>query len=88
MPGETGLTRMPREAYSMASDRVAAARPPLVVLRHQSLPLRRRTAYSHGRTSRVSIAPVRSLASTLAAPLGTLMSHRVTLLLTVGILAG
>jgi len=30
MPGETALTRMPREAYSIASDRVAAARPPLV----------------------------------------------------------
>ena len=30
MPGETALTRMPREAYSMASDLVAAARPPLV----------------------------------------------------------
>ena len=30
MPGETALTRMPREAYSTASDRVAAARPPLV----------------------------------------------------------
>ena len=29
-PGETALTRMPREAYSMASDLVAAARPPLV----------------------------------------------------------
>ena len=28
--GETALTRMPQEAYSMASDRVAAARPPLV----------------------------------------------------------
>ena len=25
-PGETALTRMPREAYSMASDLVAAAR--------------------------------------------------------------
>ena len=24
------MTRMPRDAYSMASDRVAAARPPLV----------------------------------------------------------
>ncbi len=31
MPGETALTRMPREAYSTASDRVAAARPPLVI---------------------------------------------------------
>jgi len=30
MPGETALTRMPREAYSTARDRVAAARPPLV----------------------------------------------------------
>ena len=30
MPGETALTRMPREAYSMASDLVAEARPPLV----------------------------------------------------------
>jgi hypothetical protein len=30
MPGETALTRMPREAYSTASDLVAAARPPLV----------------------------------------------------------
>jgi hypothetical protein len=30
MPGETALTRMPREAYSVASDRVAAASPPLV----------------------------------------------------------
>ena len=30
MPGETALTRMPREAYSMARDLVAAARPPLV----------------------------------------------------------
>jgi hypothetical protein len=30
MPGETALTRMPREAYSTASDRVAEARPPLV----------------------------------------------------------
>jgi len=30
MPGETALTRMPREAYSTASDQVAAARPPLV----------------------------------------------------------
>src|SRR5690349_9633009 len=30
MPGETALTRMPREAYSTASDRVAAAGPPLV----------------------------------------------------------
>src|SRR6516165_8607169 len=29
-PGETALTRMPSEAYSTASDRVAAARPPLV----------------------------------------------------------
>jgi hypothetical protein len=29
-PGETALTRIPRDAYSMASDRVAAARPPLV----------------------------------------------------------
>ena len=28
MPGETALTRMPRSAYSMASERVAAARPP------------------------------------------------------------
>jgi len=30
MPGETALTRMPREAYSTARDRVAAASPPLV----------------------------------------------------------
>ena len=30
MPGETALTRMPREAYSTASDLVAEARPPLV----------------------------------------------------------
>ena len=30
IPGETALTRMPREAYSTASDRVAAASPPLV----------------------------------------------------------
>jgi hypothetical protein len=30
MPGETALTRTPRDAYSMASDLVAAARPPLV----------------------------------------------------------
>jgi len=30
LPGETALTRMPRAAYSMASDLVAAARPPLV----------------------------------------------------------
>ena len=30
MPGETALTRIPREAYSTASDLVAAARPPLV----------------------------------------------------------
>ena len=30
MPGETALTRMPRAAYSTASDRVAAASPPLV----------------------------------------------------------
>jgi hypothetical protein len=30
MPGETALTRTPREAYSMASDLVAEARPPLV----------------------------------------------------------
>ncbi len=30
MPGETALARMPRFAYSMASERVAAARPPLV----------------------------------------------------------
>ena len=30
MPGETALTRMPREAYSTASDLVAAATPPLV----------------------------------------------------------
>ena len=30
IPGETALTRMPREAYSMANDLVAAARPPLV----------------------------------------------------------
>jgi hypothetical protein len=30
MPGETAFTRMPREAYSMASDFVAEARPPLV----------------------------------------------------------
>ena len=29
-PGDTAFTRMPREAYSMASDLVAAARPPLV----------------------------------------------------------
>ena len=29
-PGETVLTRMPREAHSMASDRVAEARPPMV----------------------------------------------------------
>jgi len=29
-PGETALTRMPRFAYSMARDRVAAAMPPLV----------------------------------------------------------
>jgi hypothetical protein len=29
-PGETALTRMPREAYSMARERVAEARPPLV----------------------------------------------------------
>jgi hypothetical protein len=28
--GETAVTRMPREAYSTASDLVAAARPPLV----------------------------------------------------------
>ena len=30
MPGETALTRMPRDAYSIASDLVAALRPPLV----------------------------------------------------------
>ena len=30
IPGETALTRMPREAYSTANDRVAAASPPLV----------------------------------------------------------
>ena len=30
MPGETAFTRMPRLAYSMASDLVAACRPPLV----------------------------------------------------------
>jgi hypothetical protein len=30
MPGEAALTRMPREACSMASDLVAVARPPLV----------------------------------------------------------
>jgi hypothetical protein len=30
IPGETALTRIPREAYSTASDRVAAASPPLV----------------------------------------------------------
>ena len=30
MPGETALTRMPREAYSTASDLAAAASPPLV----------------------------------------------------------
>ena len=30
MPGATALTRMPRDAYSMASDLVAAASPPLV----------------------------------------------------------
>ena len=30
MPGEIALTRMPRDAYSIASDLVAAARPPLV----------------------------------------------------------
>ena len=30
MPGETALTRMPREAYSIANDLVAAATPPLV----------------------------------------------------------
>ena len=30
MPGATALTRMPREAYSTASDRVTAARPPFV----------------------------------------------------------
>ncbi len=30
MPGETALTRIPREAYSMASDLVAEAKPPLV----------------------------------------------------------
>ncbi len=30
MPGATALTRIPREAYSTASDRVTAARPPLV----------------------------------------------------------
>jgi hypothetical protein len=30
IPGETAFTRMPREAYSMASDLVADARPPLV----------------------------------------------------------
>jgi len=30
MPGETALTRMPRAAYSTASDLVTAARPPLV----------------------------------------------------------
>jgi hypothetical protein len=29
-PGETALTRMPRDAYSIASDLVAEARPPLV----------------------------------------------------------
>ena len=30
MPGETALIRMPREAYSTASDFVAEASPPLV----------------------------------------------------------
>ena len=30
MPGETALHRIPRGAYSTASDLVAAARPPLV----------------------------------------------------------
>ena len=30
MPGEMALTRMPREAYSIASDLVAEARPPFV----------------------------------------------------------
>src|SRR5260370_29897472 len=30
MPGETVLTRTPQAAYSMASDRVTALRPPLV----------------------------------------------------------
>ena len=30
MPGETAFTRMPREAYSTASDLVAEAMPPLV----------------------------------------------------------
>src|SRR5258706_2283408 len=30
MPGDTVLTRTPRPAYSMASDRVTALRPPLV----------------------------------------------------------
>jgi len=29
-PGETALTRMPREAYSIASDLVAEATPPFV----------------------------------------------------------
>ena len=29
-PGATALTRTPREAYSIASERVTAARPPLV----------------------------------------------------------
>jgi hypothetical protein len=30
IPGETALTRTPRDAYSMASDLVAEARPPFV----------------------------------------------------------
>src|SRR5262249_56355316 len=30
IPGETPFTRIPKEAYSMASDRVAAASPPFV----------------------------------------------------------
>lgn len=30
MPGATAFTRMPRLAYSIASDLVAALRPPLV----------------------------------------------------------
>ena len=30
MPGATALTRMPREAYSTASDLVTAASPPFV----------------------------------------------------------
>ena len=29
-PGETAFTRMPRDAYSTASARVAAAKPPFV----------------------------------------------------------